>query len=265
MQIEKLPLLAASAVACAAFSLATANAAVIAEWNFATDPGNNKHAATAYLTAQSTETTAVNQTVTPWTPPTGITVSTLTLGPGATFSLGGGGALEGGQAYNFSSGTSSGILADVAKGSYEQFTVTIDAGHSLNLTNASIATGNSSIYTYDGSSYFSSSKTGGNTTSLGSGANGYVWRGYELYSHALFPYTVDLTPANSAAGLSLQNLTNTSVTFYVPIDYNSGGVPAGILNLTLNGTLSTVPEPATFAMVLGGFGALALLRRRRRD
>ena len=257
----KLLTVTASAVACAAFSLATANAAVIAEWNFATNPGGNKHAAPDYLTAQSTLTTAVNQTVTPWTPPAGITVSTLTLGTGATFSNGGGGALEGTQAYSVS-GTSSGIVADIAAGSYEQFTVTIDAGYSLNLTGVSIATGNSSIYSFNGNSYFSSSLTG-QTTALGSGANGYVWRGYELYSHALSPYTVDLTSANSAAGISLQNLTDTSVTFYVPIDFNNSGVPAGILNLTLNGDLTVVPEPATFAMVLGGFGALALLRRRK--
>ena len=212
-------------------------------------------------------TTAVDQTPTPWTPPAGITVFPLTLGTGTgtpTFTNSSG-VLQGTQAYSLVSysGTSN-IAADFAAGSYEQFTITISAGYSLNLTGVTISTGKGNFNEMPslGNSYFSSSVTG-STTALGSGANGYMWRGYEAYSHALFPYTVDLTSANPIAGTSLQSLTNTSVTFYVPIDYSVNYEPAGIQNLILNGDLNVVPEPATFAMVLSGLGTLALLRRRR--
>ena len=118
MKLTKLPLLAASVVASAAFSLATANAApiTIAQWNFATAPSSGSPNA-GYITPQSTETTAANQTVTPWTPPTGITVSTLTLGTGTgTPTLtNSSGHLQGTQAYSLVSynGTST-IAADFA-------------------------------------------------------------------------------------------------------------------------------------------------------
>jgi len=263
MKTSKFKLLAASAVAGAAFSLATANAAVIAEWNFATNPGVGIQANNAYMTVQDTMTTAVNQsTVTPLPPPAGITVTKLLLGPGATFNNSG--SAQAIQAYRVT-GTSSGIAADVAAGSYEEFTVTIDASHSLNLTNVSIATTNSGVYNWDGNSYFSSSLTG-QTVALGSGPNDVGWQPFNTNSwdRVLNPYTVDLTSANPIAGTSLQGLTNTSVTFYVPIDFNATGyLLAGIQNLTLNGDLNVVPEPATFAMVLSGLGTLALLRRRR--
>ena len=269
MKTSKLPLLAATAVVCAAFSLATANAAVIAQWNFATAPSSGSPNA-GYITPQSTETTAADQTVSPWTPPTGITVSTLTLGTGTgTPTLtNSSGHLQGAQAYSLVSysGTSN-IAADFAAGSYEQFTITISAGYSLSLTGVTISTGKGNFNQRPslGNSYFSSSVTG-STTALGSGANGWVWRSFEPYSsqHGLFPYTVDLTSANSAAGTSLQNLTNTSVTFYVPIDYSVNNEPAGIQNLILNGNLSSVPEPATWALLAFSLTTVMVLRRRRR-
>jgi len=264
MKTPKLLLLAASAVASAAFSLATANAAVIAQWNFATNPGAGIQANNAYMTAQSTLTTAVNQTVTPWTPPAGITVSTLTLGTGATFNNNG--SAQAIQAYRVT-GTSSGIAADFAAGSYEQFTVTIDASHSLNLTGVTIATSNSGVYNWDGNSYFSSSVTG-QTTALGSGANDAGWQPWNTNSwdRVLNPYTVDLTSANPIAGTSLQGLTNTSVIFYVPIDFNAtGNLLAGIQNLTLNGNLTAVPEPATWALLAGGLTVVTIFRRRGRQ
>ena len=263
MKTPKLLLLAASAVASAAFSLATANAApiTIAQWNFATVPSSGLPNL-GYTTAQPTETTAVNQTVTPWTPPAGITVSTLTLGSGAT-PYGPAGYIEGAEAYLIT-GTSSGIVTDVTKGSYEKFTITIDAGHTLSLTGVTLATGNNNVnVSGGGNSYFSSSVTG-QTTALGSGANGYLWRQYEAYSHYLATYTVDLTSTNLVAGTSLQNLTNTSVDFYVPIDFNNSGLPAGIQNLTLNGNLSAVPEPATWALLAFSLTTVMVFRRRRR-
>ena len=174
------------------------------------------------------------------------------------------GHLQGTQAYSVT-GTPAGLAADFAAGSYEQFTVTIDASHSLSLTGVTISTGEGNFNERPslGNSYFSSSVTG-STTALGSGANGWVWRSYEPYGsqHGLFPYTVDLTSANPIADISLQGLTNTTVTFYVAIDYFLGE-PAGIQNLTLNGNLSAVPEPATWALLSFSLTTVIVLRRRR--
>jgi len=232
----------------------------IAQWNFATDPGGGNPANTSYYTAQPMETTAVDQSVTPFVAPTGVTVSTLILGGAGVFTP----DHQQGSEVIIPTTTSSGLAGDIAGGAYEAFTITVDPGYILSLSDMSIATGEYTPGSESGNSYLSSSLTG-TTTALGSGANGYGWSSFSLYSHALSPYDVDLTSANSTAGTSFQNLTsaNGPITFYIALD-----IPAyqdnGVQNLVLNGTItSAVPEPSTYALLLGGVALLLGASRRR--
>jgi hypothetical protein len=241
---------------------AHAQIVTIGEWNFATDPGGGIDANAAFSTAQPTETTAVDQTVTPFTPPTGVTLSNLIIGPAAVYTPG---ASE--QAYEGFAPTISttGVAADITGGNYEAFTLTVNPGYTLSLNDISTSVGFYNSGNYYGTSYLASSLTG-TSVALGSGANGYDWSSYFKYSHALSPFDTDLTSANSAAGTAFQNLTSASgpITFYVAMDasayYNNG-----VQNLVINGTLTAtaVPEPSTYALLGMGLLALVVVGRRK--
>jgi len=72
--------------------------------------------------------------------------------------------------------------------------------------------------------------------------------------------------ANYNSLTPLANLKFTSVAGSDDLDfvvYNNGGYPTG-LNVQLTGTYQAVPEPSTYALLLGGFGLLAFWRSRAR-
>lgn len=77
----------------------------------------------------------------------------------------------------------------------------------------------------------------------------------------------DLTGVSSLQNISAGTKIEFRLYLYTEHDeypndaLSSGGSAPG---LDLVGTVSAIPEPSTFAMLLGGLGTLALLRRRRR-
>ena len=88
-----------------------------------------------------------------------------------------------------------------------------------------------------------------------------------LYS-ALLNGSVSATAAGGAQFVfsnPLQNFSFTGGTF--SLDVNNLSVSPGAVNVPLNGTirvLSAVPEPATWALMLLGFGGMGMAMRRRR-
>lgn len=126
---------------------------------------------------------------------------------------------------------------------------------------------------------FSLSSLGYNTLSLSfatriSGGT----TGTELWSYSLdgtnFTSLGSVTPTAGSFGLQTLNLSSLSSTaldnqaaFYVRMTIGTGTSASYALdNIQLNGTLSAIPEPSTYAL-LGGTGALGLafvIRRKRR-
>lgn len=136
---------------------------------------------------------------------------------------------------------------DISK--YFEFAVAPKSGYVLDLTNitfqaASNTTGNQKFevrYSFDG---FANSFTAGSGTTNAAAAFTYD------------NFSFNLLDANAGAN---ETTGTTTFRFY---NYNSGGVnPATYDNITVNGAVSAVPEPASLGL-LGVAGAMFLRRRR---
>ncbi len=111
--------------------------------------------------------------------------------------------------------------------------------------------------------------TNGDTFDLGAGYN--FWSS-PSYAHAGFKTTVDAFAFEGAQLASYDNVSNlapgsVSLYFSAPFATSQGEVfLTGASDLTLSASVSAVPEPATWAMMIGGFGMIGgTMRSRRRQ
>jgi hypothetical protein len=130
------------------------------------------------------------------------------------------------------------------------YTMTVDIGYGLGFaTDGGNATANFQLLSYDGSTYNYSVGAAATTVSASTlaGHNGNL---------LAYTYTLNLDGTESFIGddvvIFLQAQTTTPGTFQ-NVSYD---------NVRLNFTAAPIPEPSSVAMLLGGIGALTLLRRR---
>jgi hypothetical protein len=130
------------------------------------------------------------------------------------------------------------------------YTMTVDIGYGLGFaTDGGNATANFQLLSYDGSSYNYSVGAAATTVSAATlaGHNGNL---------QTYTFTLNLNGTESFIGddvvIFLQAQTTTPGTFQ-NVSYD---------NVRLDFTAAPIPEPSSVAMLLGGIGALTLLRRR---
>jgi len=240
-------ILAALGSLLAVFSLSTVKAAGIVAWD--AKPGN------------TTLSSATASTLDPYL----AGPVTLNLGSGFSASSVGGNTFGGYATVD----TSSGLASANSAGTYWSFTLTPAAGYQVEVDSLVVpATTENESNTHG---LFIWQNNAPCTINLASSLDSY---GSSLSS---------TTPTNSGGGgagywtlnLNTPFITTSAVTFRIAISENFGWKVVGLQNddyyepalrknaLTVNGALTSVPEPATYAMLLGGVGMLALFRRRR--
>jgi len=247
MKSSKLRLLALAAAA-AVSSLGTAQATgVIVGWD--------AKAANTTLSAATSSTLDPNLT-----------------GPTATLALGSG---LNANSYNGSTfggygtvDTSSGMASADSAGTYWSFTLTPASGYQMQVDSVVVPQTTENVGNLHGLFIWQGSPAC--TVNLASSLDSY---GSSLGS-------ASVTQSGADAGYFTLNLTtpiitSSPVTFRIEFSENFGWKSIGLQSdnywdpaqarnaLEVNGALTAVPEPATFAMLLGGFGALTLFRRRR--
>ena len=131
------------------------------------------------------------------------------------------------------------------------YTMTVDIGYGLGYgTDGGNATANFQMLSYDGSSYNHSVGAAATTVSASTlaGHNG---------SLQSYTFTLNLDGTESFIGDDVVILLQAQTT----TPGNSQNVSYD--NVRLDFTAAPIPEPSSVAMLLGGIGALTLLRRRR--
>jgi len=163
------------------------------------------------------------------------------------------------------------ISSSIAAGDYAQFQVSGNGG-SLSLSSVSFGGGSQDADLTLGFAY---STDGGNTFStagIDGGDNGIPIGDYISGNGSTGnPYLVTLNLNGISA---LQNVTGPVTLDFFTLDAggyttatlssDSSGTPSNLDDITLNGTVSAVPEPSTWALILGGVGLLVFLQRRTR-
>ena len=200
--------------------IASASAATLASYTFDTD-----------LSATATDVTA----------------SDLSGGPGFSVIHSGTNAITT-QGQGLDTGDTSGIFGAISAGEYFTFTVTADAGESLDLTNL---TGDFRLRGNGAQDfYFFSDVNGFNPSD--------VIASYTGVPNGGSAFDIDLS------GADYQGLS--SITFRVVVDNRftntSVASDTGFQGIVLNGDVVTVPEPTSAALL--GLGGLTLLARRKR-
>jgi len=140
----------------------------------------------------------------------------------------------------------------ITNGTYWTFTITPNSGYNINVSN--LAFDLTTVYTQRPLSYFLGTNVGGFSTPIsGTEATGI---------------TTTQTISLNLSGAGLQNQAG-AIEFRLYIWSTAGGGSSGSRwsfdNITLNGSVAAVPEPATAVLGLGGIALLAALRKRRRD
>ncbi len=212
-----------------------------------------------------------------------VTASVLSDGAGTSFqgtSRGEGGSGLGIKEQFTNAGIASGNLSDaLTNNDYLSFTLTPDAGKALSFTAGDTITFDFQI------SY--TSNPGGDptdttfTAALFTSVDGFASTASQVgasQSIAVVDLAEDSSSGYEAKSISLSSLGNagvdSSVEFrlYFVSENPSSGEPNQIFssrrfldidNIEVNGAV-VIPEPASFAMLLGGLSILAVVRRRRR-
>jgi hypothetical protein len=238
-------ILAALGSFLAVFSLGTAKAAVIVAWD--AKPGNTTLSS---ATASTLDPNLVGSV-------------TLNLGPGFNANSYGGSTF-GGYA---TTDTSSGLASANSAGTYWSFTLNPAAGNQVqvdsvivnrNIENQSNLHG---LFTWQG--------TPATTVNLASSLDSY---GSSLGSASVIVSGLDA--GYFTLNLNTPFITTSPVTFRIAISENFGWKSIGLSPdsfwdpaqeqsaLVINGAVTAIPEPSTYALVMGGIATLLLIRRR---
>jgi len=238
-------LLAALSSLLAVFSLGTTQASSIVGWN-----------------AKATNTTLASATNSTLDPNLAGPV-TLNLGSGFNANSYNGSTFGG---YG-TTDTSSGLAAANSAGTYWSFTLTPASGYQMEVdsvvVNQNIENqGNlHGLFTWQG--------TPATTVNLASSLDSY---GSSLGSASVIQSGLD--SGYFTLNLTTPFITTSAVTFRIAISENFGWKSIGLAPdnywdpaqeqaaLAVNGALTSVPEPSTYALVMGGIATLLLIRRR---
>ena len=182
------------------------------------------------------------------------TVSNFGLGPG----IYGTNLYQYGFGFSFSTGGKNTLAASETAGNYIGFTITPTAGFSLDLTDLDFSGG--SFYSQDGETDQAT-----RTLELESSVDGFTTQttlGSISVPANVFTNGVDLT-----LGSAFSDVTEaTEFRLYV-VDPDSDFYESVTLKgddvLTIDGLVTEIPEPGTYALLACGLGGLALMLRRR--
>lgn len=144
-------------------------------------------------------------------------------------------------------------VSDTLQTHYVEFTITPDSGYSVNLNHLDvILLGGSAVGAYLNTTLFAELQY-----RVGSGS--FVSAG-SVSSDIGAGHTRLASDRNFSLGLAS---ISEAVTFRLFINDQSGGGPfvVGIDNIRLDGSVAAIPEPSTYALLLGGVAALFGLRR----
>ena len=238
-------ILAALGSLLAVFSLSTVKAAAIVAWD--AKPGN------------TTQSSATASTLDP------NLEGPVTLNLGSGFNANSyNGSTFGGYG---TTDTSSGLASANSKGTYWSFTLTPAAGNQVEVdsvvVNRNIENqGNlHGLFTWQG--------TPAATVNLASSLDSY---GSSLGSASVIQSGLDA--GYFTLNLTTPFITTSAVTFRIAISENFGWKSIGLAPdnywdpaqeqaaLAVNGAVTAVPEPSTYALVMGGIATLLLIRRR---
>ena len=147
----------------------------------------------------------------------------------------------------------------IADGDYFNFSVTPDAGYEMDLTSFQFDFGYTRNGSFEGKQF---------KAYLLTSIDGFVDAGDIVGSK-----TIDIGPNTSTpvytattidlSGAQFQNITSaTEFRIYIADNTGANDYIHRIDNITLNGSVSVIPEPATFGLL--GFGALVTMVLRRR-
>jgi hypothetical protein len=169
---------------------------------------------------------------------------------------------NGGQFFIRTLGTSASEAAvtanDINGNDYVQFTLTGNSGFNLNLTNLTFNYGSyGGTVTYI-QNFFVRSSLDGFTANISPGI---------ITENA--PATALVTTPNTAtfdlSGAPFQSISAVTLRLYAFDDIDSNTSLVRMDNFTFNGTVtSAIPEPSTYALILGGLSALVVASRRSR-
>ncbi len=150
-------------------------------------------------------------------------------------------------------------VADRGSASTVEFTITVASGYTADFTNITFDTSYFTSLTGNTLVDWTFSTIVGAAPATNATTGGFTHNGGTNYQ----------SPAGANINLTgLTGLTGgTTVTFQWLLNANKNHDIStrsiGIDDINLTGAASAIPEPSTFAILLGGIGMLALLRRRR--
>lgn len=200
------------------------SAAVLAVYNFGTSTTDYSY---------SSSDTDLNSTATNVTAGSGVTLAVTNSGV-----TGAAAAVQG--------ATGADAAAAVTGNDYVEFTLTVSAGYEVDLTSLTLQIQQSS--------------------GTSSPTNLFILSSVDGYTSTIYSTTASTsyqTKTLTLSSLDFQDLTTVTFRIYA---YGASGTSSSLRidNLTLNGTLTAIPEPSTYAMLFGGLGTLISLRCFRR-
>ena len=89
--------------------------------------------------------------------------------------------------------------------------------------------------------------------------------GLKLYSGAVGSGTLIGTGTGSVTSFSISNVITSAGNYYLEVSGKAGGLSGGLYSGSIGSTVSPVPEPETYAMLLAGLGLMSAIARRRNN